>query len=218
MQSRQQLFSHSHANDNESPVNQQQIYRNTIGGKFILSQNNWTVSLCRDKKAKNTRHAFIIIEGIDSQDEYVLKLAHLVLAKEQKGLLNKLGADFVGTAEIDCLDINSEKLKGRAPGFVHQTWSINRHKAAQLLQAIHADIGKQINYNILGDSKLHSAVNHSQDADNCISWAVSKLANIDLNLEKSWVDMIVVHTNRHIKENNDADFMEQRTSSNCLVM
>ena len=68
---------------------------NMIGGKHLLSQQNYTVSLVMSKTGD---HAYLVIESLDPQGERVTQEAHLGHKLSTGGLFNShcCGISFMG--------------------------------------------------------------------------------------------------------------------------
>ncbi len=118
-------------------------FQNIIGGKHIISEDNWALSLVR---RLGKEHAFLIIEGVDNGTRYTFD-AHLVV----KDGSNNTKADIIySEVEVDKLLHVGEKCHSI-------TWNISRAQAVALRALIEAEKARadegRINYVMLGGSK-----------------------------------------------------------------
>lgn len=185
--------------------------RNIIGGTFDITEKYWTVSLMRDKKSTNPMHTFLIIEGIQA-GRHVLKLADLVVDDDKPVTVTAMS----GKAAIRLKDLKVNAVSARTEGYIQQTWQITAGQGQQLITDVSNDIGKDITYNTLGNSKVHSGFFGLQGTENCLTWAEGKLKGIGLDVNKQFIDIIVAIPSWHIPDSLTPD--DNRTSGNCVMM
>lgn len=144
-------------------------FLNIIGGRHIISEDSWALSLVRRLKKE---HAFLIIEGIDDGARYTFD-AHLVVKEGS----NNTKADIIySEVEVDKLIHIGEKCHSI-------TWNISRAQAIALRALIEAekaraDAGK-IDYVMLGGSKAGGVFASTLDASELNSVVKASQASVE---------------------------------------
>lgn len=181
--------------------------RNYIGGFAMITKDLWALSLVRKKNQKlfhdlNT-HVFIILEGIENQREVLYKI-HLRVGSKGRVTIEK-------APETDI-----ERLKGISQGqYCYKGWQITTTQKDKLLESIQLDQllaeEGQLVYNRYGNGDIYRlSFPNGRSYHNCLSWAEAKLKELDLPMERHWLDVIVTLPSEHLKK------AEERPNQ-CLI-
>lgn len=179
-------------------MNEQQEFKNLIGGKHTINQRIWALSLVRKFDAD---HAYLIMEGIGDDNQRIVMDAHLVV---KKGSNDKKG-DIVYRDISDRL----EELQKIGISCSSYTWNISRFQVNTFDSLIQSEQQRakenKINYvqfgqakitgvfvsladdekASLGDNPLIDAL--TRDGHNCGSWAVAMVRALQLPFKGNYM-------------------------------
>ncbi|GAG15588.1 unnamed protein product, partial [marine sediment metagenome] len=91
---------------------------NLIGGKHIISNQMWALSLVRKL---GREHAFLVTEGMDEGDRFIRE-THLIIKDDLKNT----------KADILVRELDVDELKKLGENCHSKTWSISREQAVAL--------------------------------------------------------------------------------------
>lgn len=104
--------------------------RNLIGGKHEINQHKWILTLVRNPK---TDHSFLVIEGLDANNQPILLEAHLGHKRIDEFNFN------TNKCDIYYMNTTIEKLKKISSDFLYKSWEITPTEAEQLQNKIISD-------------------------------------------------------------------------------
>ena len=212
-----------------------------IGGKHVLSKEQWAVSIVRKNNSNN--HAFIIIEGIEHDDKQVCIKAELVQKSKFNNSNAKDSKADVILKPLTDLDDAIGRLKKESKVLHAYTWTISKSKKELLIKAIEEETDlkgdKRIDYIKPGKNQVNTFFNKSLDNEskasiknnsknqsaeaffgeghNCMSWAIEKLAKINLPAPVHFEPFIAAIPSFMIKGQNNGDEIAN-SKKDCLVM
>ncbi|MBA2653242.1 MAG: hypothetical protein H0U73_13400, partial [Tatlockia sp.] len=110
--------------------------RNLISGDFELTPERWILSILR---RKNGDHAFLILEGLDSENKRVISRAELGYRKDEKS------ADLSDRSHYQIYftpQVNVELLRktAEAKTFCYQSFSINTKQKDEFLATVQREV------------------------------------------------------------------------------
>lgn len=223
---------------------------NVVGGKHLISNEAWTVSLVRKKAGHGAEHAFLIIEGL-YQGNYKIVRADLFVKEGAPlgssalfGESGLKGSNYAGNASAKTLPGSSgqavlfasnasgqamikmkelmlDELEALAGQCEYKTYGITAEQAETLISQIEKDVGAKLGYNLFGDGSVYSASFLSQRFHSCVSWAIEKLRQINIKVEGTWHDFILVKTSKILPaaKQENVPQEEQTTGVNrCSMM
>jgi hypothetical protein len=202
-------------------------------GEKEISKNNWVLSLVR-KFDKD--HAFLILEGINSDGSRCMKQAHLFIKEDSN---NK-------KAIIVYKLITLESLRELSEGCKSISWDITKIQSKAVRALIRSEVDRgargEIDYVITGNSKvnglfgdsleqshLDESKNYSAEktnnaamyallksGHNCYSWAYAMVKAIQLPLiQQSWISVLVKRPLYELDGQHDAAKIK---SHGCTIL
>lgn len=212
--------------ENTSEITQD--LRTIVGGQHLITPSRWALSLVR--KA-NADHAYLILEGVDENNERFCMDAHLVVKKT-----NERKADIVFRG------IPVNQLKEIGDSCHAYTWTLSKEAGETLITTIKSEKARadrnEINYVLAGKTQVNTFIsnslwneskesleNHSQNASiegltrdghSCCSWAISMVKSLGLPTPSSFTPFIVC-VPRHVLKNTHNGNLEE-PSSRCSIM
>lgn len=216
-----------------------------ISRPHIITNDTWTVSICRDtKKGVNPFHVFLIIEGLDNGKPF-LHYAHLVAhgqKDKQTGryIIEKNLSAPQGYAKIILnRDLPRQAFLQRSSSYLHKTFAMSRTSAEALIMQLETDEKneKMIPYNLTGQAKFTAVSYGSRETHSCASYAQWILVNLKNEQGKpvlssaqresikpsdfkAFLKGLVITDPTDIlpEENERLNEIDQQRSSNCLIM
>ncbi|MBY0545197.1 MAG: hypothetical protein K2Q14_06600 [Gammaproteobacteria bacterium] len=203
-------------------------------GELIISQDKWLLSLVR---AKNSIHAFLILEGVTEANEREVMKAELLFEPEDK----KKGRVVCDPVSIKRLE---ERMKEDA--FCFYTWRLSLEQAREFKAKIETEKQREIVYVTFGNSAMNgffsasaSKAVASNDASferlssagdtmggvawashasvdmllregvNCVDWAIELVKSLNLPTPKEWKAFCIVHPH---------DILPDPSKAGCNIM
>ncbi len=174
-----------------------------LNNLLSIDQNNWATTLIC---AVNSNHAELVIEGVDENNNYFMKLAHFIgKYSANSGQLDKnsyCGFNGLGEVKLSTIQPGSLRYDGKT-----QTWLKLKNKVEAMLKEIEKeqDMPNQNprQFNILGrdsifaQGKLIPNKAESIDSDSCFTWAREKLTMLDVNLPENKTAFLVSLTRKY---------------------
>jgi hypothetical protein len=197
------LFANTSANSTPSIMSR-------IDNTLEIDKNHWVVSLICRKKAKSSRHAFILLEGIDGQGLGIVNRYDLVLKENTD---DTAAIILKGLAQIDLTMMHEEiETLVRYAGFddelFYRSWRVSPEKGIELHTAIQQDTKREdLVYCVIGDRNPSS-----NGGDNCFTWARKKINNMQatgVSIETKYADFFVA---------NPRLYLSSEPTTSCLVM
>lgn len=209
-------------------MNEPKEFTNLIGGEHTINQDIWALSLIRKF---NADHAYLVMEGINSEQERIIMDAHLVQKKSNPKM-----------ADIVYRDISErfDELQAIGQSCSAYTWNINRFQADALVTLIQSEQQRanedKINYVEFGkakitgvfvslpeDAKASLGDNASIDAlmrdgHNCGSWAIAMVRKLELPFKGNYMPFLFVRPKSLIQDRHNGDAKEPDSQQKCLIM
>lgn len=160
-----------------------------ISNFHMVTDNTWTVSICRDTKVgQNPLHVFLIIEGLEDGEPF-LHHAHLVKKGKRDTTTGKFIAEsktlsaMQGYAQVLFKEnLPRQYFLDAAKTYLYKTFAVPKTSAQALIKKIKADVQRTeqenaIPYNITGQAKFTAISYGSRETHSCVSYMQSLLVN-----------------------------------------
>jgi WD40 repeat protein len=155
-----------------------QAVRNIVGNHVILNKEFGSVSLLRSKKGN---HAFFLIEVATNRGIKV----HFADLTTPDGLLLQSVSQAKAKIKLELWrdDPTYSKLKEKVKDeFIYRTFPVPLDKLKDLYTSIEQDKSKEIYYSVSGEFYIGG-----RTYQNCMTWCLSKLKEIDIKLPEEWL-------------------------------
>ena len=193
----------------------------------LISKDNWVLAIGRkiEGMTKNAEHAFLLIEGIDKNNEVFVSKYEFGVDKTNDSSVNiveKHGAPSdIRELFHDLLWHSTPPhviadLKYSSDGWCKKSWSITKEQGEKLIGKIEESKNNPPLYTAIGINSISgsSNVGSLKRGHNCYTWATAMLTSLedkriieDLDQSKSWVDKLITVTSRHIKNDEPKSWL-----------
>lgn len=171
---------------------------------LLMADSQWVVTIARKRQGDAENHAFLILESIECEEEKIsqtncyyhrIRRADLFLEMRLRDDKPNCSSRSQNKALIEIRDKTLNDIEMLAPTCFYRSWEISPEQGRNLLKNIEEEQRREIRFSTW---QVGRAVNRS--SHNCLTWCEAQLEKIgiDLSVQKSWIDWLVVHPSRHL--------------------
>ncbi len=156
-------------------VPQGKIAFNSQNKHFTLDQQNWIISLVREKKPCleiSQNHTWLLIQGIDENNYTVTKELHFYRNTHAASCLGLVGKGTVSIKDRSLWDLNYQVKEGN---LLSRTWHLTKDKAEKLIR----EAGEQATRGYIVSGKTPTMFGASYL--NCLSWCLEQLRSLGIS-------------------------------------
>ncbi len=161
--------------------------------RLKVTRDEWVVSIVRKPQGENSEHVFLLVEGINSHGQAVLRRYDLFQNSDEK---NK-GLVKIRNETVEIKNANKQMCENRIflnnDDVCGKSWQIESDKAEALHQSVLLSEKNPPDYCALGDKSVLGSSSKSRidPGQSCYTWAQNQLKGQGISLPTDYNDVFV---------------------------